>query len=129
MNGITLVTAPHGVSVTFSCSYQTNVTVDSASFEVQDVSIHGDTMGTGDLKSGFSLTFSNAATSGKFILGGLQAVHVTWSVRLTGVSFFLDSCKLMDEAHSFDLVKGACYSDTLKSTRLTQPSGVTNVQS
>jgi hypothetical protein len=129
LNGVTIETAPHGVSVTFSCSYDTSVVVDSAAFDVHDVAIHGDTQGTGDLKAGFSMAFTNAASSGKFILGGVQGVHVTWSVSLTGVTFFLDSCNVVDGSASLAIVKGACYSDILKSTRLTQAAGVTNVQS
>lgn len=126
INGVTIETSPHGVSVTFSCSYDTSVSVDSAAFSVHDVAIHGDTTGTGDLKGGFSMAFTNAASSGKFILGGVQGVHITWSVKLNGVTFFIDSCDVVDGTASLAIAKGACYSDTLKTTRLNQKAGVTD---
>ena len=95
------------MSVTFTCSYDTKVEVDSAAFTVQDVSIAGQTTAEGDLSGGFSISFSNAAASGKFVLGSIQGVHVTWAATTftATIGFFIEQCALVDADGPMNFIK------------------------
>ena len=108
------MTSPHGVKVSFTCKYDTTVSVASGPFVVEDLSIIDRVTGNGDLSSGFSLSLTQAGGNGRYILGAVQGVEIEWSVTdFTGFSFTVNECSVVDKESSVAVVKDSvqhlCY--------------------
>ena len=78
------ISTSRGVSVTFTCSYSTEVEVSSDSFAVKEVKTSGTVDGRGSLAQGFALDLQvRNDLGGIVILGNIMAwVRSVWS-RLT----------------------------------------------
>ena len=98
------------MSIEFECRYSTNIQLDSTDFEVQSVSIHGSTAGSGTLTSGFTIALSNADGSDSYILGTVQTVTVSWSVEMPSLDFYLTDCGVKHNTQRVNVIGGRCYS-------------------
>merc|ERR1712157_526844 len=101
-------------SVDYKCTYKTEITVSSADFTVQDVTILGTETGTGTLDQGFSLTVGDGTPT---TLGGLVDVKATWEVTLSGFSFHFAECNVKHgNTHKVPVIKDGCHSKPLGAT-------------
>jgi len=71
-------TSPNGVTVDYECWYLTTVSVDSANFDVEPITIIGEKSNTGNLANGFTLTVGPSP----IILGKVVDVTTTWDVAI-----------------------------------------------
>lgn len=106
----TIITAPFKVSVSFKCVYDTTVNVQSAAFNVHDVTISGSTQSTGSLAGGFEMTLGS---SRQVILGQILEVTITWLVQITNINFHIDGCTITQGTALIPIIKQNCLSKTL----------------
>ena len=94
-------TSPNGVSVDYACWYLTTVSVDSADFNVEPITIIGDKSNTGNLANGFKLTVGPSP----IILGNIVTVTTTWDVAISVVSFHYEKCTVLQGTISVNIIK------------------------
>jgi len=115
LDGIGIKTSPFVVDgIDFQCTYGTQLSLESAPFEIEAVSVSGSTMGVGTLKEGFSLSLSAPDTT-SVILGSDLEIAVEWTVTtLTNIDFNFEDCTVNQGATAVKIVKDKCYSDALR---------------
>ena len=92
---------PSGVTVDYECWYLTTVSVDTADFDVEPITIIGDKSNTGNLANGFKLTVGPSP----IILGEVVDVVTTWDVAISVVSFHYESCTVLQGTISVNIIK------------------------
>ena len=94
-------TGPNGVTVDYECWYLTTVSVDSADFNVEPITIIGEKSNTGNLADGFAITVGPSP----IILGEVVDVTTTWNVAISVVSFHYESCTVVQGTISVNIIK------------------------
>ena len=102
LGSVNINTDYSSASVEYKCTYETDITVTSAEFTVQDVTILGTETGTGTLDAGFSLAVGDGTAT---ILGGLVDVKAEWEVTLSGFSFHFAECNVKHGTHKVPVIK------------------------
>lgn len=116
-----IITAPLGVGVTFSCGYPTLVEVSGESFTVMDIpsgQISGGPTGpdgpdTPSLADGFDMSINEGAPS-TFQLGDILSIAVSWQV--TGfptLTYFINQCIVTQGQTAVGIIKNGCYASAL----------------
>ena len=123
LDGVKVVTSPHGVGVAFTCNYDSSVNVQSGPLTVQDVSIGGSHTSSGTLDGGFTLT----AGDGTILLGDDIIVTAAWTLALSDVYPHYESCLVKHGTSvGVPIVKNGCMASTLGAEVVANPADVTN---
>ena len=106
------------MSVVFECSYNTDMDLESESFDVTEKTLlKGQRNSEGSLVSGFSLKTDLDSV----ILGKRMGVSVTWDITtLQNLSFLLKECSVAQENVHVNLVSGGCFASALQVSRTSQ---------
>jgi len=94
-------TGASGVTVDYTCWYLTTVSVDTADFNVEPITIIGEKSNTGNLANGFTMTVGPSP----IILGAIADVTTTWDVAISVLSFHYQSCTVLQGTISVDIIK------------------------
>ena len=118
-NDLVLNTSPLGVGVSFECAYDATISISSADFDVNDVTVSGTTTGSGNLQGGFSLSVGDDSP---VILGHKITATATWSVSLSNIKPHFKTCTLKHGSKSVVMIKQGCTSNAMSVTGLTSTS-------
>lgn len=106
----TLLTAPHGVGITYQCAYPMLIELSSTPFSIHQVTIQGSKISTsGTLADGFVLK----AIDQTLHLGAIQEVALTWSVSIPDIDFYFSECSVEDGVYSINIIEDSCYAGAL----------------
>lgn len=112
LGDIEIETVSDKKSVIFKCSYDMELTVNSASYSVETVTIDGAEDGQGELTEGFTLNLSNPYGE-KFILGDTMTVEALWKLSFDDVFFYFDQCQVEQADVEVALIENTCYSNAI----------------
>jgi len=79
--------------------------VDTANFNVEPVTMIGETIGTGNLADGFAITVGPSP----IILGKIADVTTTWDVTSSALSFHYQQCTVVQGTVSINIIKVILY--------------------
>ena len=96
-----LNTSPFGVGVTYKCWYLTTVSVSTADYNVEPITIIGEKTNTGSLADGFTLTVGPTP----IVLGNIATVTAAWSVQISVVSFHFETCAVIHGSQSINIIQ------------------------
>ena len=96
-----------GISVSYMCEYNMEVTLSPESFEVQSVTAFGENRGTGNLAGSFAMNLmAVAGESQRFIMGSEMEVSIGWNARfLNDLSVSVVECTVSHGDVSIAVVK------------------------
>ena len=96
-----LNTSPFGVGVTYKCWYLTTVSVSTADYNVEPITIIGEKTNTGSLADGFTLTVGPTP----IVLGNIATVTAAWSVQISVVTFHFETCAVIHGSQSINIIE------------------------
>jgi len=112
LGAMKVLTSPD-VSVGFTCTYATTVTLTSDDFTLIDVTVSGSQVGFGDLDNAFTLTAGEVGD--KIVLGNDITVKAEWPLSLSGIYPHFLSCDVSTAGNQvISIIKAGCISKTLK---------------
>ena len=79
----------------FKCFYDTTVSVDSTSFNVLDVKIEAAASSSGSLAGGMEMGLG--VSGAQVILGDILEITIKWLVKISNLSFHIDSCTVIQD--------------------------------
>jgi hypothetical protein len=113
--GSLMVYNTQAVGVSYHCRYPSLVDVESDEFQVQKVTISGETSSIGSLDDGFHLTIG--ADGIRIHLGLMVSVKTTWDIHMEDISFHYVSCSITEgENKSLYIIQDGCHSTTFSVT-------------
>jgi hypothetical protein len=104
-----------GISVSYMCEYNMEVTLSPEAFEVQSVTAFGENQGSGNLAGSFSMNLMSVAEeSQRFIMGSEMKVSIGWNARfLDDLSVSVVECTVSHGDVAIAVVKDKCFSSLL----------------
>ena len=108
-----VVTAPFGAAVIFTCTYTTLIDVASEEYTAIGASVIDTLSATGSLAAGFAMLLNNGDPA-TFLLGNVVAVDIVWSVKaVSTLTFILQGCSVHHGATIIPIVKESCFAEQL----------------
>ena len=111
-----VITAPFGASVAFTCTYPMTIEAISHAYTVTGASVVDTMHSTGSLAAGFEMELNNGGPV-NFQLGSDLPVAVVWSItKLSDLTYYLAECTVTHGSADINVVKDGCYAEALSVT-------------